>query len=114
MELDGVKKVESGDFYTDLAFNQATKSAQTVRSSNIAGTRLDKSRKIEIAKIEAIKSSISKAMMGLIKSFPDLDSLTEFYKHLFKLFADLKQMKKSLGGLNWLKEKINISFLYKN
>ncbi|MBT3406596.1 GTP-binding protein [Candidatus Woesearchaeota archaeon] len=106
MDLDGVKKIESADFYIDLAFRHATKEANDVRSAKLKGTREEKSKKIEITKIMAISDTISSAMMKLIQSYPDLDGMTEFYKKLFRVFIDMKQMKLSLGGLNWLREKI--------
>lgn len=106
MNFQGLKKIENQDFYIDLAFRKANERSSLLRSTKIKGTRIDKSKKIELSKIDAIKDVLSGKLMGIGKAFPDLESLPEFYNELVKCTVDYSALKKSLGALKWAKSKI--------
>ena len=77
-----------------------------IRSIRLKGTRLEKSKKIELAKIEKIKNTLKEHFNKIVKSFPTIDDLPEFYKELIKATLDYKTLKKSLAAINWAKNKI--------
>lgn len=107
MNFQGLKNVESHKFYIDLAFRKANGKAAAVRGSKkLRGTRLEKSRKMELLKIDVIRGVLSDRLMSLIESFPNIDRLPEFYNELIKCTVDYPALKKSLGALNWAKKKI--------
>lgn len=107
MSFQHIAQVGDPDFYIDLAFKRANKKAQEARFEKVKGTRLDKSRRIETAKIKEINRILMRQMDLIIKSFPSFDDLPEFYKELIKTFTNYEKLKKSLGAVNWVKKKIS-------
>jgi nucleolar GTP-binding protein len=102
MNFQDLKKIENSDFYIDLAFRRATERADIIRSS-LAGkpsNRLEKSKAIELEKIATIKQTFSEHFEKIVKNFPSLDDLPEFYKELIKTTLDYEKLKKSLGAVN--------------
>jgi nucleolar GTP-binding protein len=73
-------------------------------------TRLIRSRKIEIARIEAFSKPLISLFDNIVKSYPDFDSLPEFYKALVDCCLDSDQLRKSLGAVNWAKRQILLRF----
>ena len=55
MAFNDIPKIEKTDFYIDVAFRRGTDASDSVRASRIKGTRLDKSRKIELVKLDAVR-----------------------------------------------------------
>ncbi len=106
MSFNNVVQVEKPDDYIDMAFKRANKKAMEARFEKFKGTRMDKSKKIEIAKIQEINKVLVKQMDLIIKSFPSFDDLQEFYKEMIKTFTDYMKLKKALGAINWVKKKI--------
>jgi len=107
MNFQDLKKIEDADFYIDLAFRKATDRSAQLRSQTMKCSKLEKSRKIELAKIESIKEVFSSQLDKIIKSFPSIDTLPEFYQELIKCTLDYVALKKSLGAVNWAKNKSN-------
>ena len=101
MNFQGLKPIEDADFFIDLAFRRANDKSATIRSSKLKGSRLDKSIRIEQSKIEAIKEVIYTRFMSILKAFPTIEDLPEFYVEMIKCTLDFAQLKKSLGALNW-------------
>ncbi|MBN2111847.1 50S ribosome-binding GTPase [Candidatus Woesearchaeota archaeon] len=107
MNFQGLEKIENYKFYIDLAFRKATEKSSQIRGTKLKGTRLDKSRKLEIVKLDTVKEVLYGRLQKLIKGFPDLESLPEFYKELVKATVDYPALKKSLGSLKWAQNKVN-------
>ena len=108
MNFQGLKKIEDCSFYIGLAFRKANERSAIIRGSKkLKGTRLEKSRKMELLKIDVIRNVLSDRLLGTLKAFPDVDGLPEFYAELVKCTVDYPKLKKSLGALNWAKKKIN-------
>jgi nucleolar GTP-binding protein len=101
MSFQTIKQVEDYQFYLDLAFRRSREAGKKIRL-DLAGERKAKSKYIEIAKIQVVTDTISSRMEAIIKSFPSLDQLPEFYNELIRLNIDYAQLKKSLGAVNWL------------
>lgn len=101
-----IPKIENADFYINLAFGRANKRASDLRIG-LTGTRLDKSKQVELEKIKIVKVVLYSTLLRILKSFPSFDQLSDFYKELVKCSMDYKELKQSLGALNWAREKVD-------
>ncbi|NQU99049.1 50S ribosome-binding GTPase [Candidatus Woesearchaeota archaeon] len=108
-----IPKIEKSTFYLDVAFSRARKKASEKRSG-LKVDRLKKSKTLEIEKVDAINDILNSKLAKIITSFPNFDNLTEFYTELVKTVIEYKELKKSLGAMNWGKNKIaDFSKIYK-
>lgn len=105
MKLEGLGKIEDPDFYLDLAFKKAAKTASEVRS-RVKGERLKKSKQIELKRIDVIKKELIESLDRIIKSYPSFDNLHIFYQDAINLYFSLNDLKRSLGALNWCAKRI--------
>ena len=110
MNFQDLVKVETPDFYLDVAFRRTKDKARLIRGSQLKGTRMDKSRYIETRKIELIKDVLVNSMIKIVKSFPSIDQLPEFYLELVKCTIDYAMLKKSLGAVNWAIKRVDEFF----
>ncbi|MBI5398748.1 50S ribosome-binding GTPase [Candidatus Woesearchaeota archaeon] len=107
MNFQGLGKVETADWYIDVAFRAATKKAGIMRAA-ASGTRLDKSKSIELAKLTELHAVLRKHLMQILLSFPSIDGLPEFYQQLVRTMLEYDKLKKSLGAVNWAVDKIDM------
>lgn len=105
MSFQDIKKVEIGDFYIDLAFRRAKVRLNIIRQK-VKGTRLEKSKITELAKIDIVKDVLSERFDGITRSFPSLSNLSDFYKELVNIILDRDMLKKNLSNFNWAAKKI--------
>ena len=106
MNFQGLSKIEKPDIYLDMAFKRANKDAGEVRAGVKGKGRVEKSRKVEIAKLDAVKKVLYKQLSIIIQSFPSMDDLPEYYKELVKCFLDYNSIKLSLSKIQWSFTKI--------
>ena len=106
MSFNDIPKIEDPDFYIDLAFKRANDAAYESRM-NSEGTRKNKSKTVETAKLSEIRNVIIKQMELITKSYPSIDDLPEFYKEMIKAIVDLDELKKALGAVKWVVGKTN-------
>ncbi|MEM4398010.1 MAG: GTP-binding protein [Candidatus Woesearchaeota archaeon] len=115
MSFQDIKKIESSDFYLDLAFRKAKKFSSGLKKSLKINDELKKLREIEIQKIDFVRTFLKDEFKKIIHNFPNIDSLNEFYKELVKCTLDYVYLKKSLASLSWANEKFDYFFnFYKN
>jgi len=115
MGFQQIPKIEPAKFYINLAFKRANERAKLARE-DVSKKRsvLEKSKIVEIEKLRGARDFLSDMLTGIIKKFPSISQLTRFYSELLKCYADVDELKKSLGSLNWADEKIKDFFiLYK-
>jgi nucleolar GTP-binding protein len=105
MNFQGLAKIEKHEWYLDLAFRTAKKDADEAKASMRA--KPDSIKRAELAKITSIRRTLTRHLDIILKSFPSIDGLTEFYRELIRAMLDYAELKKSLGGLNWAKRKID-------
>ncbi len=115
MSFQDIKPVEKADFYLDVAFRRAKELSIKQKQKIKVNTRLQKSRIIELYKIDIIKDNLTVNLDKIIRNFPSIKDLDPFYYELLKCTLDIDYLKQSLGSLNWAKKKI-IDFykLYRN
>ncbi|MCK5282598.1 MAG: 50S ribosome-binding GTPase [Nanoarchaeota archaeon] len=105
MNFQNLKPIENYQFFLDLAFRRARDKGDKLRSQKLKGGRLEKSKYIEVMKMQVISDTLFSRMESIVKSYPSFDQLPEFYKEMVKLHVDYVQLKKSLAALNWLGKK---------
>ena len=105
MNFQDLKTVETADFYLDIAIKRTKKKMEKLREESLRGTPLQRSKFIELSKLESIESEIKQQFFPIVKSFPSLDNLPEFYKHLIEVTLDVVYLKKSLASLQWCAKK---------
>ncbi|MBR9683484.1 GTP-binding protein [Candidatus Woesearchaeota archaeon] len=108
MNFQNLVPVERGKQYLDLAFKKAREKS----SKKITGEWIDKIRTKEMIKLDVVKADLVARLDKVVKSFPSFGHLPEFYIELLKLTLDYKELKRTLGGLNWAMDKIK--FLQRN
>ncbi len=106
MNFQGLGKIESYQTYLDMAFKNGVQAAMASRSQVKAQTKKEKSRKIEMTRITAISRSLVNSLNTLVKKFPDIDSLDQFYVELIRCTLDYDNLKRSLGALMWARRQI--------
>jgi len=110
MNFQELRSVENSRFYFGVALNRTKKKAADMRQATMRGTSLQKSRKLELTKLENFENEIANQLMGILKSYPSFDNLSEFYQQLIRTTIDLPYLKKSLAALQWCVRK-NKDFL---
>jgi nucleolar GTP-binding protein len=115
MNFQNLKPIEDYKFYLDLAFRRAREKGKKMRNLKLKGSRLFKSKYIVLTKMQVISDTICARMEVIVKSYPDLDELPEFYLEMIKLHIEYGQLKKSLGAVNWLRKRAyNMLKIYKS
>jgi nucleolar GTP-binding protein len=104
MNFQDLKKVEKADWYIDLAFRSATKSARAIKSQKRRGP--DVIKRAELAKIKEIRKVLRRHLDIILTSFPSIDTLDEFYQQLIRTTLDYAELKKSLGSVRWAQQKV--------
>jgi len=106
MNFHSLAKVEKPDWFIDIAFRRATDEANKTRSEFTNKPKILKSRAVELTKVTTITRSLSVHLKGIIKAYPQIDELAEFYKELVKCSVDYDQLKHSLGAIIWAQHRI--------
>ncbi|MBW2968291.1 hypothetical protein KY362_07440, partial [Candidatus Woesearchaeota archaeon] len=104
MNLQGLGKVEKPEWYVDLAFKRARKVSESVKSQQRRTPHTI--RDAELAKIREIRRTLKKHTDIILKAFPSLDTLDEFYQELIRTMLDYALLKKSLGSVRWAQQKV--------
>jgi nucleolar GTP-binding protein len=106
MSLRAIPKVETADFYIDLAFRKGKEKAgklpiqrQEQRKSRILS--------IETTRVGEVGRDLAERLRDVIRSFPEFDGVSPFYLDLVKATIDFDELKHSLGGVNWAVHRID-------
>jgi nucleolar GTP-binding protein len=102
MNFQDIPPIERSKHYLDMAFKKAREKSR----KKLKGIWLDKVRTKEMIKLDVIKGELTSRLNKVIKSFPSLNHLPKFYIELLRLTLNHKELKKSLGGINWALEKM--------
>ncbi|MDO8480323.1 MAG: GTPase [Nanoarchaeota archaeon] len=102
MNFQDIKSIEPAQFYLDLAFRRMREKGTELRQTRLQGGRIEKSRYIETLKMQVVADTLTSRMQSIVKSFPSLDTLPEFYNQLVRLHIEYGQLKLSLGSVHWL------------
>lgn len=106
MNFQKILKIENADFYIDVAFRRAGDESSKERSKKHRTGKENKSKNIELVKLETIGYVLDEKLGEILRTFPTIDKLPEFYITLIKATLDYGELKKSLGAVMWAKSKI--------
>jgi nucleolar GTP-binding protein len=101
MNFQGLKHVETDKVYLDVAIKRTKKLIDEMRSQKLKGAPIQKSKTIEIEKLQSIERELRTQMEPIIKSFPSFDNMPEFYQQLINNLMDVNELKKSLASIKW-------------
>lgn len=105
MNFQELKKVEKADWYIDLAFRNAGNKASEIKSA--MRQRPDTIKRAELAKVSEVRRILRRHLDIILKSFPSIDTLDEFYLEMIRNSLDYAELKKSLGALRWAQQKVD-------
>ncbi|MBN2421070.1 50S ribosome-binding GTPase [Candidatus Woesearchaeota archaeon] len=105
MNFQGLQKIENADFYLDVAIKRMKKRIGEFRQEGMRGGQINKSKAIELTKIESVEKELRDLLHTILISFPSIDSLPEFYRELMSITLEIGLIKKSLGSIKWCIEK---------
>jgi nucleolar GTP-binding protein len=95
MSFQDIRRIEKAQHYLDTALSRASKKrGKKVREVNL---KVIKSR--EKDKIQVIKDNLCSKLAIIVKEFPSIDSLEEFYLELAKLTIDIDKTKQELSKI---------------
>ena len=105
MNFQYIRPIGTVENYLDAAFSRAKKKASTLKS-RFKRTDILKQKRIEYSRFDVVKDVLEERMINILKDFPSIDSLNEFYQQLIKATVDYVALKKSLGAINSAVKKI--------
>jgi len=115
MNFQTLLKVERPEFYLGKAFRESVRAASMKRKSKLKGVKMERSRTVELKKIETTSKILINDMSHIVKSFPSIDDLALFYQEMIDAVIGSKKLKISLASITWIKSKIKeLSYVYLN
>lgn len=105
MSFQFIEKVESADFYLDVAFRKA-KSKVSIYKGKKLTDRSQRGKHAELIRIEVVKDQLVNRLQKILNSFPVIEDLHEFYIALVKCTLDYGELKKCLGKVQWSIKRI--------
>ncbi|MBI3051124.1 50S ribosome-binding GTPase [Candidatus Woesearchaeota archaeon] len=100
MNFQNIPKVEKYDFYLDVAFRRAKEAAEKA-GTKVRGSGLRRASVIEAERIKKAAEILHRHLQSILKSFPMVEELPEFYRELIRCCVDVDRLRKSLGGVLW-------------
>lgn len=88
----------------EQAFRKASEKAEKLK---IFGKRLEIAKEKEKVRIETVGNSVSKTLINMVKSFPDLKGIPEVYLELLRIYVNENELKNYLSKLTWASKKIS-------
>ncbi len=112
LDFQNLQKVENPDFYLDVAFSQASRTADEFREKKNFKTLniIKKSQFVELERISTVTEVLSKKLNHVVTSFPNTVDLPEFYFELIQSSFDYAKLKESFAAINWAVKRIKILF----
>jgi len=106
MGFGDLPPIEKTEIYLDAAFKKARTNAREHTLSEHEKSPLNRTKTLALIKVNTVNDHLIGKMENIIAKYPNFDNLNEFYTQLLKHSLNYKQLKKSLGGINWLKDQI--------
>ncbi|MDD3083803.1 MAG: 50S ribosome-binding GTPase [Candidatus ainarchaeum sp.] len=92
-----LKTIDIPEKLIDAAFARARKQSAHYKKQK---TPFYTMKGKEIAKIDASSEFLIEKLSGIVKDFPSIDKLPEFYKDLFTFIIDINNVKKALSNMS--------------
>lgn len=99
MNFQNIRPVGKPDDFFDAAFSRAKKRASELKSKK---QRLNsgQEKRVEYVRMDIIKDVLESKLVDILKDFPNIDELNDFYKELIKVTLNYVDLKRSLGAVN--------------
>lgn len=97
MSFQDIKPVEKASLYIDVAIRKSRTQISGIQRLD----SLERDRRIKRVRMESIANYLHDVLFTIVKGFPNLDSLTDFYDELLRATLDFSTLKKSLGSVNY-------------
>ncbi len=110
MTFLSMPKIESPDFYIDLAFRNATKRVEAERGKTTRKDRLTLLKGWEMLRLKSVRNTLYTSFDRIMKAFPSLSQLPPFYLELIKITIEYDKLKKSLGAMKWARDKVDFFY----
>lgn len=127
LNFQKIANIENRDFYLDLAFRRAKKAAERIQQKEKRVREMVKTKRKKkfikrikikshkeykkdesLARINAIQHTLSGRFKIIIKSFPSIENLPQYYKDVLRLRGfDLTKIKKCLATLRWFNDTLS-------
>ncbi|MBN2052717.1 50S ribosome-binding GTPase [Candidatus Woesearchaeota archaeon] len=102
MSFQDIKRIEKSQTYLDIAIRRGLKK----KSQGHKRLDLKKGQHESLMSINMMNDNLSSKLDEIIKNFPHMDNLNEFYSELLKVTLDYSELKKALGSVSWARKKI--------
>ncbi len=86
--------------------NYAFGKARAKGNKKLNGDHLQIIKAREGLKLDVVKDALNERLDKIIKDFPSVDQLSPFYYKMITLTLELSMLKKSLGAVNWVQQKL--------
>ncbi len=103
MNFQTLSTVPNSKQMLDEAFR---KSREQADKKSFKGEWIQKVKQNEATKLDVFKNELAQKLQRILKEFPDSERLPRFYNKLLRLTLDYDMFKKSLGGVNWVLQKL--------
>jgi len=101
MNFQDLNKIEPAKVYLDIAF----RAGRSLQKSKIKD-KFKFMKTSAFASIETASRSLTSNLENILKKFPVIDELPEFYVELIRTTLDYRHLKKSLGAVRWALQSI--------
>jgi len=107
MSFQTIPKIETADKYIDYAFRQGRERSMAMKLRRPKHRSSTGERKnAETAVFTSVANYLSKSFDNILKAFPQVEELNEFYKELLDCSLEIGEFKHSLGAVAWAKTSI--------
>ena len=109
MAFQDIIKVEKAETHLDIAFGRGRDKIGLARQK-AKGPKIERSKTIELERLKVVRKCLVNSLDRIIKRFPSLDTMDDFYKELARCTIDYGKTKRSLGAVKWAKEQVEKFF----
>ena len=106
MNFQNLQKIEPPKFYLDVAFKSASEKAKYLKENKKFRDKEGMAKTADVERLLSVQSRLVSLFNKIEKGFPSLSQLPDFYLDLVKCTLDYVKLKKSLGAMKWVQEKV--------
>ncbi len=105
MDFQKIPKIENYKFYLEAAFAAARRKGGQVKVQG-SPEPFNKQKQTDAQKIDTVGGRLHASLGKVLHGFPSIDSLPVFHRELIRAMLDWGQLKKSLGAVDWVLNKV--------
>jgi nucleolar GTP-binding protein len=105
MNFQDLAKIEDASWYLDKAFKHARLMGEKVFPST-SGDPFSRMKTTEFEKLKTFSITLTGDFENIVKKYPSIDNMPEFYLELLRATLDYDFLKQSLGAINWAESSL--------